>query len=101
MADYGVQSEGFVRKPLSIVLAEIESALITEFGPGFVQTPQTPMGQINGIFAEAVAKLWEHAEDIYQSYDPDQAEGTRLDTLGRLRKYFFWPYVFGAYKIFV
>lgn len=85
MTDYGVQSIGFVRKPLTVILAEIEAALITEFGPGIIQTPQSPMGQINGIFAEAISKEWENAEDIYQSYDPDQAEGTRLDTLASLR----------------
>ncbi|KQV83228.1 hypothetical protein [Rhizobium sp. Root1220] len=85
MTDYGVVSTGFSRKPLSLILAEIEAALITEFGPGVIQTPQSPLGQINGIFAEAVAKEWENAEDIYQSYDPDQAEGTRLDTLASIR----------------
>lgn len=85
MTDYGVVSTGFSRKPLTIILAEIEAALITEFGPGVVQTAQSPLGQINGIFAEAVAKEWENAEDIYQSYDPDQAEGTRLDTLASIR----------------
>ncbi len=85
MTDYGVQSTGFVRKPLDIVLAEIEAALITEFGPGVIQTPQSPLGQINGIFSEALAKEWENAEDIYQSYDPDQAEATRLDTLASIR----------------
>ncbi|KQV28091.1 hypothetical protein ASC97_07010 [Rhizobium sp. Root1203] len=85
MTDYGVQSTGFVRKPLTIILAEIEAAVITEFGPGAIQTPQSPLGQINGIFAEALSKEWENAEDIYQSYDPDQAEGTRLDTLASLR----------------
>ncbi|MEZ2132404.1 MULTISPECIES: hypothetical protein [unclassified Sinorhizobium] len=85
MANYGVQPTGFVRKPLTIILAEIEAALITEFGPGVIQTAQSPLGQINGIFAEAVAREWENAEDVYQSYDPDQAEGTRLDTLASLR----------------
>ena len=32
-----------------------------------------------------ITQLWEFAEDVYQSYDPDQAEGTRLDMLGKLR----------------
>jgi len=82
---YGVQPTGFVRKPLSTILAEIEAALITEFGPNVIQTAQSPLGQINGIFAEALSKEWENAEDIYQSYDPDQAEGTRLDTLASIR----------------
>lgn len=86
MTSYGVVPEGFSRKPLTLVLAEIEAALITEFGPGVIQTPQSPLGQINAIFAEAVTKAWELSEDVYQSLDPDQAEGVRLDILGRVRR---------------
>lgn len=85
MTDYGVQPTGFVRKPIAVILAEIEAALITEFGPGLIQTSQSPMGQINGLFADYAAQLWEENENVYQSYDPDQAEGLRLDTLARLR----------------
>lgn len=85
MTTYGVTPTGFVIKPLAAILDEVEQQLVTEFGPGVVQTPQSPLGQINGLFADLVAQLWEVAEDVYQSYDPDQAEGVRLDTLGRLR----------------
>lgn len=82
---YGIQPTGYVRKPISVILAELEAEMVTEFGPGVIQTPQTPLGQLNGLMADMVAELWERAEDLYQSYDPDQAEGTRLDTLGRIR----------------
>lgn len=85
MTDYGVVPEGFSRKPLATALAEIEASLITEFGPNVIQTPQSPLGQINGLMADLITGLWELAEDVYQSYDPDQAEGTRLDTLGSIR----------------
>lgn len=85
MSDYGVQPTGFVRKPLSVILAEMEASLVTEFGADVVQTSQSPLGQLNGLFADMVNEAWERAEDLYQSYDPDQAEGNRLDTLGRLR----------------
>ncbi|TBZ81429.1 hypothetical protein [Rhizobium leguminosarum] len=86
MTDYGVLPTGFSRKPLTTILAEIEAALITEFGPGVIQTPQSPLGQVNGVFSEGAAKTWELSEDIYQSLDPDQAEGIRLDILGRIRR---------------
>lgn len=85
MSDYGVKPTGFVRKPLSVILAEIEEAMITEFGTEVIQTSQSPFGQLNGVFAELTSKNWELAEDVYQSYDPDQSEGNRLDILGRLR----------------
>ena len=83
---YGVVSTGFSRKPLTVELAEIEAALITEFGPGVIQTSQSPLGQLNGIFADRVSAVWELVEDIYSSLDPDQAEGVRLDILGRIRR---------------
>ncbi|MBG6211670.1 hypothetical protein IWQ49_006361 [Labrenzia sp. EL_126] len=86
MTDYGVVSTGFSRKPLSVILAEIEAALITEFGPGVIQTSQSPLGQINGVMADAISAAWELDEDLYQSLDPDQAEGVRLDILGRVRQ---------------
>lgn len=84
--NYGVQPTGFVRKPISVILAEMEASLITEFGPGVIQTPQSPLGQLNGLMADLTAEVWELCEQVYQSYDPDQAEGSRLDTLAKLRR---------------
>lgn len=85
MNDYGVINAGFNRKPLAVILAEIENQNITEFGPDVVQTSQSPLGQINGLMADLIAELWEFGEDVYQSYDIEQAEGVRLDMLGKLR----------------
>lgn len=85
MSDYGVKSTGYVRKPLAVILAELQSAMITEFGPGVIQTPQSPFGQLNGLMADLIAEIDERNLDIYQSVDPDQAEGNRLDVLGRIR----------------
>ncbi|QJD54328.1 tail protein [Aminobacter phage Erebus] len=82
---YGVTATGFQRKPLPIILAEIEAQLVTEFGPEVVQTPQSPLGQVNGLMTDIITELWEFLEDVYQSYDPDQAEGNRLDILAKLR----------------
>lgn len=82
---FGVLPTGFNRKPLPAILGEIEAQLITEFGPDVVQTSQSPLGQINGVFADILAEMWEFMEDAYQSYDPDQAEGKRLDILAKLR----------------
>lgn len=83
--NYGVIPTGFSRKPLAVILAEIEARLASEFGSGVIQTSQSPLGQLNGLMADIITELWEQAEDVYQSYDPDQAEGTRLDILGNLR----------------
>ncbi|MEF2554056.1 hypothetical protein VQ042_22400 [Aurantimonas sp. A2-1-M11] len=85
MSTYGVQPTGFVRKNLATTLAELEQQMVTEFAPGVIQTPQSPFGQLNGLMADIITELWELAQDVYQSYDPDQAEGSRLDILGRIR----------------
>jgi hypothetical protein len=86
MTDYGATATGFNRKSLGIIKAELEAKMITQFGPDVIQTAQSPLGQLNGLFADYVAQLWEFGEDVYQSYDPDQAEGVRLEILGRLRQ---------------
>lgn len=85
MTDFGVQSTGFVIKPLPTILAEIEALMATQFGSDVIQTASSPLGQLNGLFASLAAHFWEIGEDVYQSYDPDQAEGRRLEMLARLR----------------
>lgn len=85
MSEYGVLKTGFSRKPLPVILAELEEAAVGIFGDQVIQTPQSPLGQIHGLMADAIGQAWEMAEDTYQSYDPDQAEGVRLETLATLR----------------
>lgn len=85
MADYGVTPTGFARKPLITILGEIQDKVKETFGEGAIQTPESPFGQINGMFASLASTLWEISEATYQSYDPDQAEGIRLEQLGRIR----------------
>lgn len=85
MTDYGVIPSGFNRKPLAVILAEIEARMVTQFGPDVIQTSQSPFGQINGLMADVIAQLWEITESTYQSFDPSQAEGNRLDVLATWR----------------
>ena len=85
MADYGVIPTGFNRKPLTVILQEIETSNQTELGSGVIQTPQSPLGQLNGLMADLIAQLWEFAETTYNSHDPDAAEGNNLDRLAKLR----------------
>lgn len=82
---YGVTSTGFNRPRVPELLAEIEEKVRGIFGAGVIQTAQSDLGQLNGLFADLSATLWETAEDTYQSYDPDQAEGVRLEQLARMR----------------
>jgi hypothetical protein len=87
MADqYGVVPTGFARKTLGVNLAEIETAMVDVFGADVVQDAQSPLGQLNGLFADLITDIWELGEDVYQSFDIDQAGGPRLDMLGKLRR---------------
>ena len=81
---YGVLPTGFARKPLSAIKADLEADLRTEFGDTLILSPQSPMGQIVGTLADALAEGWEHVEATYQAWDVDQAEGRQLDALARL-----------------
>ena len=85
MTTYGTTPVGFVRKPLADILASIEDKAAQVFGAGVIQTPESPLGQLNGLMASILTTAWEIAEATYQSYDPDQAEGARLEQLGRVR----------------
>jgi hypothetical protein len=82
---YGVTPQGFNRARVPELLAEIEEKARGIFGAGVVQTAQSPLGQLNGLVADLSGTLWEIVEDAYQSIDVDQAEGVRLQQLGRLR----------------
>lgn len=82
---YGVTPQGFRIKRQTEILADIEAKARIIFGPGIIQTAQSPLGQLNGLFSSLAADHWETALDVYQSYDPDQAEGVTLDRLGKLR----------------
>lgn len=83
---YGVVPTGFERKRLPELLVDLEAAMVAAFGPGVIQTSQSPLGQINGLMADILADTWEITEDTYQSFDVDQATGPRLDMLAKLRR---------------
>lgn len=87
MTTYGVTPAGFVRKPLAAILDDLEARAASPdvFGAGVIQTPESPLGLLNAHLASIAATAWEIAEATYQSLDPSQAEGARLDMLAKLR----------------
>jgi hypothetical protein len=82
---YGVVPTGFSRKPLPVILNELQDAAVAIFGPGVIQTSQSPLGQLNGLFADMAGEFQEALEDVYQSFDVDQAENLRLNIIAKLR----------------
>lgn len=85
MADtYGVVDAGFVEKTLQDVLEEIEDAEKSAFGAGVDVAADGPLGQLNGIFGDQVAELWELAGAIYRALYPDSAEGEALENVAAI-----------------
>lgn len=80
---YGLTADGFVKKPLSVIRAELEAAYRAAWGNGIDLTPDTDMGKEIGIDAEREAALWELAEAVYNSQYIDGASDSALTTLVR------------------
>jgi uncharacterized phage protein gp47/JayE len=78
---YGVTATGFAAKPLDACRSELEQLVRATFGEGTNLEPEGPWGQLVGILAEREAELWDMAQEVYVSRDPDQAQGSALDAL--------------------
>lgn len=82
---YGVVPTGFARKPMDVIIAELETSVRIVFGQEILLDAVTPLGQYVGLAGLINSQHWEISEDVYQSLDPDQSEGRRLDIIGRVR----------------
>lgn len=76
---YGVTLQGFVRKRLPDIKAEIDQSIRDQFGDDAVSDPDGAFGRLSGMLAEREALLWELAQDVYDSQYRGTAEGVSLD----------------------
>ena len=79
---FGITPQGFNLKDLETILQQIESNQRSLLGGDFDTSADTPEGQINGIYADHLAELWEALQAVYASRTRDGAEGASLDDLG-------------------
>lgn len=88
MITYGLTPQGFVAKPLSIVLDEIDAAL--KNGPlgqsaGTEPDGSIPLdslaGQLKVILADMEAAQWDLLEALQAAFDPNQATSEAQDAL--------------------
>ncbi len=79
---FGVVPEGFNPKDLQTILEEIESDQRSLFGPGINTQADSVLGQLNGVFGDKIAELWEVGQAVYRSRQADSASGEALDNLG-------------------
>jgi uncharacterized phage protein gp47/JayE len=81
MADFGITPQGFNRKRLDEILAELEAEFKSAYGDNFNVSPDTPDGQTLGSVAEAYANLWEIGEISYNAFNPNAATDITLSNL--------------------
>ena len=79
----GLTAAGLDVKSSAEVRADLESDFKapTGFGPGASVLPSGPLGKIIGIVSQSLGLVWSLLQQIYDSFDPDQAEGEQLDNL--------------------
>lgn len=75
---FGITETGFVRKTQADIIAEINEEMLSRISSRLNLQAETPLGQINGIFSERLAEVWELLEEVVHSTDPDNATGFLL-----------------------
>jgi uncharacterized phage protein gp47/JayE len=79
-----IDSSGFHRSRLDERVANLVSAMQAIFGTDIDVSPESPDGQMLGIFAEAVSDLDQLAETIFNGRSPSGAQGAGLSRLALL-----------------
>lgn len=81
---YGLSPTGLAIKSLSIIRADLESAVRGALGISLILGDSSCLGIILGILAERYAELWALMQAVYASQDPDSATGMSLDQICKL-----------------
>jgi uncharacterized phage protein gp47/JayE len=88
---YGVLPTGFRRKIFAVLKQDTVQKQKQLFGENFNTADDSAIGNLNGIYLDTAAELWEVAEDIYASFDPGSAVGNALSGLGKITGAFKAP----------
>lgn len=80
----GVTATGFVPKTVQDLVTECEADELAEIDASLDTSPEEPIGQVNGIFAEKLAEVWELLGVAYAGMSRDDAEGVQLDNVNGL-----------------
>lgn len=78
---WGLTPDGFVAKTLEEVEAGFVQQQRDNIDPGIDTSQFGLIGQLNGIMASEIASLWELAEAVNDSQDPNKAGGASQDAL--------------------
>jgi len=78
---YGLTPTGFVKKRLQDIKSEMESSFRLTFGDNINLGPESVFGQMIGINSERESLIWELAEAVYNSQNPNGATGISVDNI--------------------
>ncbi len=78
---YGLTTTGFTAKSADVVRQDENAAAAAKFGTSIDTSDGAFLGVLFGILAERYGSLWDLAQAVAASQDPDQATGAALDAL--------------------
>jgi hypothetical protein len=81
---WGWTPTGFIAKPASVILAEMQQAIWDTIDPELDLSFQTPDGRMLAILASTYAEQWELLATANGQYNREDVEGAGLDNLGDL-----------------
>jgi hypothetical protein len=84
MATYGLLPEGFKRKPLDVILSDMQAEQLAGISPVLDLQPPDPIAVATGIVAAALDEVWQILAALYGGMDPDIATGDQLEGLSLL-----------------
>lgn len=79
MSSYGLTTQGFVIKELSVIQSELVDDFQYYFGADIDVSADSVAGQYIGNLSNKFATLWELMAAIYASFNPDSNNGISLD----------------------
>jgi uncharacterized phage protein gp47/JayE len=74
-----VTTAGLVTQALDEIISDLQTSFKTIYGSDINLESNSPDGQMIGIFAQLKADLLDLITQVYNSFDPDAAEGAALD----------------------
>lgn len=80
----GLTADGFVIETQDEIRESMNEDMRTAFGPSIDLSDGSIQGQVIAIVSERLALLWELAEAVNASQDPDEATGANLEALAAL-----------------
>lgn len=80
----GLTPAGFERKTIEEILDEIETEERSRIDPSINVQAETPIGQLNGIFAAKLGEIWELMEAVNANQYPSSASAFGLDGVAEI-----------------